>query len=105
MTDNYIELSEDEFDKQFPLVRNHLDPHASWVLGDGPGCLFGTYGEEIHFVRQQDPRTIWTLVDTDSDDQALISGFHFVNRFGYLISTVPVPEGVTIEVRIINNQP
>jgi hypothetical protein len=28
------------------------------------------------------------------------SGIHFVNRIGYLISTVPVPEGTDIEVRI-----
>ncbi len=47
MADTHIELTEDEFDEQFPLVTNHLDPHASWAFDDGRGCLFGTYGEEI----------------------------------------------------------
>ena len=85
---------------QYPLVVNHLNPNASWCVGDGPGCLFETYGEELTFVRQQDPRTIWTLVDGDDGDQYLINGFHFVNRIGYLVSTVPVPEETDIEVRI-----
>ena len=103
MTDTPIELTEEQFDEQFPLLTNHLDPHASWTYGDGGGCLFGTYGEELRFVSQQDPRTVWTLVDTDGDDQCLISGFHFVNRAGYLVSRVPVPEDACIEVRIPNN--
>ncbi len=99
MTDDLIEIPEDEFDATYPLKTNHLRADASWDYGDG-GCLFETYGEELEFVRQQDPRTIWTLVDGDDGDQYLISGFHVVNRIGYLISTVPVPEGIEIQVRI-----
>ena len=104
MSDTHIELSEDKFDQQYPLIENPFDPHASWAFDDRPGCLFGTFGQEIRFVSQQDPRTIWTLVDGDDGDQYVVSGFHFVNRVGYLVSKVPVPEGMTIEVHIINNQ-
>jgi hypothetical protein len=100
MTNTPIKMSEQEFDRQFPLLTNHLNPLATWVIGDGPGCLFETYGEELAFVRQQDPRTVWTLVDGDEGDQYVVSGFHFVNRIGYLVSTVPVPESIDIEVRI-----
>jgi hypothetical protein len=100
MTHSLIELTEDEFDASYPLRTNHLNPHASWTYGDDRGCLFETYGEELDFVRQQDPRTIWTFVDGDDGDQYLLSGFHFVNRIGYLLSTVPVPEETDIEVRI-----
>lgn len=96
------ELTEDEFDDRFPLLTNHLNPNASWGSGDEGGCLFETYGEELEFIRRQDPRTIWTLVDGDGDDQYLVSGFHFVNRVGYLISTVPLPEDQEIEVCIPN---
>jgi hypothetical protein len=96
------EISEDEFDKQYPLITNHIDPNASWAFGDGPGCLFATYGEELEFVRSQDPRSIWTLVDGgDDDNQYVISGYHLVNRIGYLISTVPFPEDADIEVPIL----
>jgi hypothetical protein len=93
-------MSEDEFDSHYPLLKNHLNPIASWVYGEGPGCLFETYGEELTFVQQQDPSTVWTLVDGDEGDQYLLRGFHFVNRIGYLVSTVAVPESVDIEVRI-----
>ena len=96
-----IELTEDQFDEQYPLVSNHINPNASWAFGDGPGCLFETYGAELDFVRSQDPRNIWTLVDGDDDNQYVISGFHFVNRIGYLISTVPFPEDASIEVPIL----
>ena len=100
-----LEITEDEFDERFPLLTNHLNPNASWGSGDEGGCLFETYGEELEFVRRQDPRTVWTLVDGGDDDQYLVSGFHFVNRIGYLISTMPVPEGADIEVRIPMDNP
>ena len=95
------EMTEDEFDQQYPLVTNHINPNASWVIGDGPGCLFETYCEELDFVRSQDPRTIWTFVDGDDGNQYVISGYHLVNRIGYLISTVPFPEDASIEVPIL----
>ncbi len=93
-----ITLSEDEFDDAYPLVPNHLNLNASWVIGEGPGCLFETYGAELDFVRAQDPRTVWTLID--EGDLCLVSGYHFVNRIGFLISTKPVEPDVIIECRI-----
>jgi len=100
MTCTYIELTEDQFDDQYPLVANHLNPTASWGFSDTGGCLFETYGPELDFVRQQDPANIWTLIDGDDGDMVLVSGYHLVNRVGYLISTIPVPPGTSIEVRI-----
>jgi hypothetical protein len=100
MTQTFKELSEDAFDALYPLVPNQLNPGAGWALGEERGCLFETYGDELDFVRRQHPRTIWTLLDGDDGDQYLVSGYHLVNRIGYLISTVPVPECVTIQVRI-----
>ena len=101
MTDTHLEITEDEFDRQYPLLPNYLNPNATWSLSDsGGGCLFETFGEELRFVREQDPRTIWTLLDGEDGDLYVASGFHFVNRLGYLISQAPVPEGVFIEVRL-----
>ena len=105
LTGSQIEITEDEFDSRFPVVTNHLNPNASWCLEKEGGCLFETYGEELEFVRQQDPSTVWTLLDGDDSDQYLVSGFHFVNRIGYLISTVPVPEGADIQVHIPMENP
>ena len=95
-----INLTEDEFDANYSFLPNHLNPDASWVIGDGSGCLFETYGEELEFVRCQNPRTIWTLLDGNEGDLLVVSGYHFVNRIGYLISTVPLPENMTVECSI-----
>lgn len=103
MTTCFIELTEEEFDAQYPLLRNHLNSNATWGFDDGPGCLFETYGEELAFVREQDPLTIWTFIDGDDGDCYVVSGYHHVNRIGYLISLKPVPEGTDIEVRIPMN--
>jgi hypothetical protein len=100
MSEQLIELTEDEFDVRFPLVTNHLNPSAGWGIGESGGCLFETYGQEFDFVRQQHQRRVWTLVDGDDGDMYVISGLHFVNRIGYLISQESFPENTTIEVRI-----
>ncbi|HTU91466.1 MAG TPA: hypothetical protein VMF69_15395 [Gemmataceae bacterium] len=100
MTDTLIELTEEAFAALYPLRTNHLNPAAGWTNGQGAGCLFETYGEELAFIHSQNPRSVWTLIDGDDGDQRLLSGFHLVNRIGYLISTVPVPEGTTIQIHI-----
>ena len=94
-----IDLTEDEFHARFPLVPNHINPAAGWTVGDSPGCLFETYGDEVEFVRRADPRTVWTLVEADGD-LSLLSGFRYVNRIGYLISRVPVAAGESILVSL-----
>jgi hypothetical protein len=95
-----IQLNEDDFDEQYPLLENHVNPDASWSIGSQRGCLFETYGKELEFVLQQDPRNVWTLVEGDSGDLWVISGMHLVNRIGYLVSTVPVPADQFIQVHI-----
>jgi hypothetical protein len=100
MTETFTELSEDAFDAAYPLLRNHLNLNASWGAGEGSGCLFETYGEELDFVRRQDPRTIWTVLDGDDGDLYVVSGYHIVNRIGYLVSTTTVPDDISLQVHI-----
>ena len=94
------QLNEDDFDERYPLLENHLNPNASWIIGSRRGCLFETYGKELEFILRQDPCNVWTLVDGDSGDLWVISGMHFVNRIGYLVSTVPVPVDHFIAVQL-----
>lgn len=58
---------------------------------------FETYGEELDFVRAQDPRCIWTLVDGDDGNLYIVDGYHLVNRINYFITEVPF-EGNFLEV-------
>lgn len=42
------------------------------------------------------PNRVWTVID--SDGGGIASGFHLVNRLGYIITEVPAPDNVAIEV-------
>lgn len=95
--EHLIELSEDAFATLFRPMANHLNPHASFDWGAGYGTLFETYGEEVQYVRAQNSRKIWTLCSGDGGD-FVTSGFHYVNRLGYFITEMAVPDGVAIEV-------
>jgi len=59
-----------------------------------------SYEYNPYTVRREDPRKVWTLVDSDGGDIYLVSGLHFVNRIGYLLSTIPVPAHSTIQVHL-----
>jgi hypothetical protein len=53
--------------------------------------MFETFGPdlaEVDRIRSADNALIWTIVESESGD-ILVEGFHFVNRVGYLIATVP----------------
>jgi hypothetical protein len=100
MTETFIELTEDEFDDRYSPMTNHINPSAGWAYGDAGGCLFETHGEEFEFVRRYDPRKVWTLVDGDDGDMYLISGLHFVNRVGYLLTKEPVQDNTSVQVRL-----
>ena len=100
MTDTFIELTEEDFHARYALVPNHINLSAGWSYGDARGCLFETYGEEFAFVRRYDTRKVWTLVDGDAGDLYLVSGLHFANRVGYLLSRHAVPAGATVRVRL-----
>jgi hypothetical protein len=79
------ELTLEEFEERFPRVANpHPDAEPTWEDDDGNGCWFETFGDQLEFVKKQNPLTIWTVLDDDS----VVSGFHVANRSGYLISKV-----------------
>ncbi|MFN0132768.1 MAG: hypothetical protein ACKVW3_09615 [Phycisphaerales bacterium] len=61
--------------------------------------MFETFGPEFEFVRSQPPCRVWTLIDTD-DGPCVVSGMHFVNRLGYLVSRDPRPDEADIVVML-----
>jgi hypothetical protein len=81
----------DDWTVKYKPIKNHLDDNAS-----GDGDMFETFGPEVEFVRAQDPRCIWTLVDC-GDALYIINGYHFVNRLNYFVTEVPF-DGEFLEV-------
>lgn len=77
-------LDEDTFFARFEPVRNHLDAQCGFDLGGG-GCLFAVTGPEYRYVCEQDPLTVWTLIEADGQ-LYIESGLHIVNRLGHLVT-------------------
>jgi len=67
--------------EKFKPIKNHFhsDPDEE---------MFETYGVEVEYVRNYDPRYIWTNIQGDESD-LLVAGYHYVNRLGYYLSEVP----------------
>lgn len=90
-----ILLDWDTFSKQFEPTDNHINENASF-----DGCMFETYGEEFDFVKNANPSSVWTVIETDSVlyKTRVISGLHLVNRLGYIVTSNDFSENTEIQV-------
>ena len=70
-----------EWETKFKPIKNHF-------RNDPDEQMFETYGEEVEFVANYDPKYIWTYMQGDMAD-IICAGYHYVNRLGYYISSVP----------------
>lgn len=85
--------TEDQWDEKFlnSIVTNPFEDDASWN-----GGLFETYGEQLKHVQSvamQTPNKVWTLIDGD-EGMYVVTGYHYVNAFGYLITDLEWEVGV-----------
>lgn len=90
-------ITEDEFYERFTPCKNELDKNASF-----DGCMFETFGEELDIVRTTNlhaPKRVWTIVEVDGR-MYYESGYHFVNRMGYLITEEEIEEDVEYTVEL-----
>lgn len=90
------EITEEQFEKDFKLIENHIDLNPSF-----DGCLFETYGLELLYIKEMaELNRVITIVETYGDEvdeegdvipnMYYVSGLHHVNRIGYLITTEPI---------------
>lgn len=83
------------------------NPYASY--GNIHNYKFNTLGNEFEMVlraHQSNSSSIWTWLNsedtTDCPNGYILNGSHFCNRSGHLITEIPWPNNVIIEV-IIND--
>ena len=109
----FKKLTENEFYEQFNCIKNHFYKNPEDCGFDG--CMFETYGQEVDFINniqrmQQNCKTeaellsrkqIWTIIEAEGK-MYFVSGYHYVNRFGYLLTEEAVPEGIEYEVELDN---
>ena len=100
-----LSLTEEDFDKRYELLDNHIDINASF-----DGCLFETYGEQIDFVVEMAKQNrVITIVESDNEEEIndcdevsvcmyYVSGYHLVNRIGYLITTEPITQEFEVKL-------
>jgi hypothetical protein len=98
--DTFIELSFDEWVKQYKPIYNHIDKNASFQDESDNGLMFETYGDEVEFVKSQSPDKIWMYGDGDDGGSYIWNGWHIVNRIGYFVTEVPCPPDTTIQIQV-----
>lgn len=70
-----------KWETTYKPIKNHF-------RNDPDETMFETYGEEVEFVQNYDPKYVWTYLDGDMSS-LICAGYHYVNRLGYYISEVP----------------
>jgi len=96
------QLTEDEFYSIYKPIINKFDDNASF------NCTFHeTYGPELDFVISMiDSNRVVTIIEGDTDvdvDESpinlyYVSGYHLVNRLGYLILDKPYTEEFEVKL-------
>ena len=87
---NQVSLTWSEFVEQFKVMPNHLSK-------DPDQQMYETYGEEVEYVNTIPNDRVWTYLDTDGGS-VTTNGFHYVNRIGYFITTLPAEEDTEYEI-------
>lgn len=85
MTVEPIEINEiqgwNKWEEKYKPIKNKFSK-------DPDETMFETYGEEVEYVRNVDPKYVWTYLQGDMSD-LICAGYHYVNRLGYYITAVP----------------
>ena len=100
---NLTQLTEEQWFEQLKPIPNHIDDNASFNDGEH-GYMFETYGEELEFIKAQEPNRIWTYADGDDGGTYICDGYHVVNRIGYFVTTVPYDDKQYYQITIIEGE-
>lgn len=88
----------DELDARFTFKVSRIVHDLSLPNTGGIDYDFKTHGEDLAFVKRQDPATVWTLIDCHAGWTSLQSGYHEEASIRYYISNEPVPENLSLYV-------
>lgn len=97
-------LSEEEFDEKYELIDN---PNTN--EGSFNNKFFETYGEDLDFVisMTKENRVI-TIIESHEEEENefgetigyfyYITGYHIVNRYGYLVTELPLDREFEVKI-------
>lgn len=81
-------LTEDEFFVMYGCTQND------------DGTILADEADTAALTAALGARRLWTMVEGDDDQLALLSGLRRVNRIGYVIADRPYPEHTELEVSL-----
>jgi hypothetical protein len=90
----------DTWTEQYEPIKNHFSQPQGEFADEFIEDKFETYGEELEYVlaiNETEPNRVWTLIEGDSGNLYISSGFHYVTRLNYFI-TAKSFEGEFLEV-------
>lgn len=80
-----MKMTWEQFEERFQPIKNHITKREEFN-----GWLFETYDDDLAFVMDfanKNPEQVWTILDCDGAT-VIGSGYHLINRMGYIICKV-----------------
>jgi hypothetical protein len=109
-----INLTEEQFDEMFTPQINHIeranvdDAIADEDICSFSGCMYETYGPELDYALEmaKENRVVTIIegedtIGEDGEPHATLfytSGFHLVNRLGFLVLDKPYTEDFEVKL-------
>jgi hypothetical protein len=101
-----MNITEDNFDETFNPQINHFErAKADNSIADEDVCgfngtIYETYDEELDYVFNlaKTTKKVWTIIEGDNDTMYYVTGFHYVNRIGFLVCEVEYTEEMEIKL-------
>lgn len=89
-----LTLTWDEFEEKFNPIQNIVTKREEFN-----GWIFETYDQDINYIHDYNnnrPDHVWTIIDAGVIQ--IVSGYHFVNRLGYVITAKPFDPAIYYSV-------
>lgn len=64
------------------------------------GWMYETYGDEVQYVFDLSKKSnrVWTIIEGDNDTLFYSSGFHYINRLGFIVTEKEYDGAIDIQV-------
>ena len=114
MANELIQLTEEQFEGQFTPQINHIERAlavksiAEEDICSFSGCMYETFGEELEYVKEMAKQNrVVTIIEgedeigEDNEPHATLfytSGYHLVNRLGFLVLDKPYTEEFEVKL-------
>jgi hypothetical protein len=98
---NVSEISMQDWVAAFKPIVNPIDKFAEYDNGDG-GTMFADFGDELEFIKQQDPACTWTYGEATDGCTYIQNGWKPENTLGHFVTEIPSNVDSQVKVKVSN---